>query len=311
LAARGKILVTGSSGLIGVALVSKLQRDGWGTIGMDVRGPAELSIDIRNSTEFISELDLAGVVHLAAMSRVADGQERPHLCRSINIDGTQAVLAGALSNRKRPWLIYASSREVYGQQEILPVSEEASLHPMNAYGHSKAAGETKVLDAQASGLNASIVRFSNVYGSVFDYRDRVVPAFAAAAAWGGALRLEGADTTFDFTHVDDVVDALIRIVSILDSDRQIPGPINLVSGQPTTLGALASLALELGLGNTHIIEGPARPFAVSRFWGNPAKAERVLSWKTKTEIHTGFSKLVVEFRSSSGFANKTGDLTSA
>jgi len=201
-------------------------------------------------------------------------------------------------------MIYASSREVYGQQEYLPVSEDACLSPINAYAHSKVEAEKIVADGRAAGLKVAVVRFSSVYGSVYDHSDRVVPAFAAAAARGGALRVDGSENIFDFTHLDDVVDGVVCLISLLESGEQLPGPIQFVSGIPTTLGALALLAIELGRNGTHIVEAAPRPFDVAQFWGDPDLAARLLSWRTKIELRRGFSKLIKEFKNSAGYIKR-------
>ena len=65
-----------------------------------------------------------GVIHLAAVSRVVWGQKNPELCWETNVTGVQNVLDAAREASSRPWVISASSREVYGEAEHLPVSED-------------------------------------------------------------------------------------------------------------------------------------------------------------------------------------------
>jgi len=154
---RGTILVTGSLGLIGVGLSQRLTRLGWNIIGLDMRGSPALDRDVRNATDTISQLDLSGIIHLAAVSRVIDGEANPRLCRSVNVDGTRAVVAGALSVSSRPWLIYASSREVYGQQSSLPV--DAILSPINVYARSKVDAESVMRGGRQAGLKTVVLRF--------------------------------------------------------------------------------------------------------------------------------------------------------
>jgi len=105
-----------------------------------------------------------GVVHLAAVSRVIDGERDPARCWAVNVEGTRTVVEAAQSSPLRPWVIYASSREVYGQPSALPASEDCDRAPLNVYGRSKVAAEDLVT---ASGLAHAIVRFSNVYGADF------------------------------------------------------------------------------------------------------------------------------------------------
>ena len=100
--------------------------------------------------------------------------------------------------------------------------------------------------ARETGLNASILRFSNVYGDAKDHPDRVIPAFAGAAARGGEIRVEGSHLAFDFTHVEDVATGIEAMVQLLAAGDRAPLPIHFVSGVSTTLGQLASMAQRRG-----------------------------------------------------------------
>ena len=80
----------------------------------------------------------------------------------------------------------------------LPVSETVPLLPLNVYAKSKIAAEQSVEQYRAQGLQTAVLRFSNVYGSIHDYADRVIPAFCRAAAFGGTIRIDGSDNIFDF-----------------------------------------------------------------------------------------------------------------
>ena len=240
-------------------------------------------------------LSCRGVVHLAAVSRVALGERDPDLCWSTNVGGTRAVVDAALALSRRPWLLFASSREVYGQPRELPATEETPLAPVNVYGRSKVAGERLVDDATSHGLRAVIVRFSNVYGSTRDHRDRVVPAFARAALLGHPLLVEGRDHTFDFTHIDDVVRGLVSTIQLLDGGESLPS-INLLTGTPSTLWGLAHLSVELAGTAAPIIEVPPRSFDVSHFYGNPTRARAILGWNPSTTLRQGVAGLICDFR---------------
>ena len=150
-------------------------------------------------------------MHLAAVSRVIWAERAPEDCRSTNIGGLRRVLEVAFEQPVPPWVIFASSREVYGQPRPLPGTEDTPLSPVNLYGRSKVEGERLVEEARASGLRTAAVRLSNVYGSALDHADRVVPAFVWAAVQGNAIRIDGAECTFDFTHIDDTVRGMVAV----------------------------------------------------------------------------------------------------
>jgi nucleoside-diphosphate-sugar epimerase len=296
--ADGLVLITGSSGLIGTAVVGQLAEAGIACVGIDLRAPEiKDRIDIRDTARLAALLkDVTGIIHLAAVSRVIHGQDNPGLCHAVNADATRDILDAALAAAGRPWLIYASSREVYGQQESLPVSEDAAFHPLNAYARSKVDAEGFVNKARDASLQTAIVRFSSVYGSVDDHRDRVVPAFVAAAVHGGILRVDGTECSTDFTHVDDVANGVARVVEVLASGERMLPPIHFVSGRRTNLLDLAHMTNEIGGAGGSIRTVAARTFDVHNFVGDPERARALLGWQATTSLHEGLSRLAREFR---------------
>lgn len=287
------ILVTGSSGLIGRSIVKRLARSSIPVRTFDFHdNPAE---DSRSSAALERAMQgVTGIIHLAAISRVVWAEQNPVLCQAVNVNPLREIIDIALRMEVRPWLIFASSREVYGESPSLPVSEDAPLSPLNVYARSKVAGEQLVHHASAAGLRASLVRFSNVYGCIHDHSDRVVPAFARTAAEGGVLRLEGADNLFDFTHIDDATDGLYRSVIATMGGEALP-PIHFLTGSGTTLRRLAELAIECARAPVEIVLAPPRSYDVSRFVGNPERAMVQLGWQPRTGIERGMKDLVDRF----------------
>ena len=287
------ILITGSAGLIGCAIGKRLTAYRIDFNGFDLRdGP---SFDTRNSNAIAAALqNVTGIVHLAAVSRVVWAEEAPAHAQSINVDALDNILRLVQEMANRPWLIFASSREVYGEQSSLPVAEDATLSPVNTYARTKVAGERLVEAAAASGVHTQIVRFSNVYGSTDDHVDRVVPAFARTAAAGGNLRVDGSGNMFDFTHVDDAADGLFKTIDAMIAGEVMP-PLHFLTGTGTTLADLAGLAEKHALKPVSAMEAPSRKFDVSQFVGNPRRAEQLLGWNAKIGIDAGFAKLVGQF----------------
>lgn len=227
------ILVTGSRGLIGRHLIPRLRQRGFQIREFDKAIDARR--DLRDKQAAIAALEgVRGVVHLAGISRVVWGQRDPEGCALVNTEATAAMLRACLDASPAPWFVYASSREVYGQSKMLPVREDFPLAPMNVYAVSKHNCEAHCAEAATQGLVANIIRFSSVYGCAQDHPDRVAPAFARAAAFGGQIRLEGGGNTLDFTFIDDVAEGLERAILATDQGRRLP-PIHLVSGVGTQL----------------------------------------------------------------------------
>lgn len=291
------ILVTGSEGLVGTALSTELAGQGQSIHRLDVRARDE---EVRGDVTIQSDVrrrvaGCRGIIHLAAVSRVVWGERDPQRCQVTNIEGTRNVIEAALSTTPRPWLIFASSREVYGQCATLPVREGTPLMPLNTYGRSKAEGERLCEAARQAGLRVAVVRLSNVYGSTRDHVDRVIPAFARAAVEGSPLRVEGRSHTFDFTHIDDTVRGLMALAQLLDREAP-PPPIHFVTGTPTTLGEAAELAKKLSQSSSPLLVAEARTFDVSRFYGDPQRAQRLLGWTAQVGFREGLARLITDFQ---------------
>lgn len=292
----GKILVTGSEGLVGSALRRNLESSRFEVRGLDIRADNAETGDVRDPVDVKNALHgCIGIVHLAAVSRVVWGERDPDLCWKTNVEGFRNVLEAAGQLAVKPWVIFASSREVYGQPERLPADEETPLRPVNVYARSKVAGEQLIAEARDRGLRACVIRLSNVYGSTRDHPDRVVPAFARAALLGQPLRIDGCDHTFDFTHISDVVQGIAALVELLDRGAAPPPPIHFVSGVPTTLGELATLAIDIAQSDSTVTHAPPRDFDVAKFHGCPGRAQSLLGWSPRTSLRQGLAALINDF----------------
>ena len=300
-----RVLITGSEGLVGTALRGALEARGAEVAGLDLRGRGAAAGDVRDARRVRDAAKgFDGIVHLAAVSRVVWGEREPKACWYVNVGGLHNVLTAAFAAgckpSGRPWLVFAGSREVYGEPRHLPATEDTPLRPINVYGRSKAEGERLVESARNEGLRTATVRLSNVYGKTFDHADRVVPAFARAAAFGNTLRVDGADHTFDFTHIDDTVLGIVALIGLLAVGETPPPPIHLVTGRPTTLGRLAALAAEVAGTKAPIVQAPSRTFDVSHFHGDPARARRLLGWAPRVDVRQGLERLIRDFRAEFG-----------
>lgn len=292
-----QILITGAAGLIGQALQHSLSANQIKVRPMDIQGSGNEYGDVRDEDQvahFVRQCD--GIVHLAALSRVIWGEQNPSLCWEINVGGLKNILNAALSAKKKPWVIFASSREVYGQPDTLPANEDSPLRPVNVYARSKVEGERLVNQARAHGLQTAIIRFSNVFGSIDDHHDRVVPAFAKAAATSNQLRVDGSEHTFDFTHVDDVVRGVSALVQQMRNGNMSIPPIHFVTGKPTTLGELARLAIHLAGSTSDIRYAEPRNYDVEKFYASPERAKTLLGWESEISLQTGLGTLINDFQ---------------
>lgn len=286
-----KILVTGAAGLIGSSLVERLKKQNYEVISCDIRLK-------NNPLNFFSEdlvpllVDCIGVVHLAAISRVIHGEQYPQLCQEVNVEGTAKLLELCKLLPNKPWFIYASSREVYGEQKRLPVKESVSLEPVNNYAQGKVSTERLVADLLNFGLNVAILRFSNVYGGLSDHYNRVVPAFCINALTGHSIKIEGRSCIFDFTYIEDVIDGISLTVDYLQNVKSSLPPIHFTTCIPCNLEELANTVLKITGSNSKVDFYPPRNFDVSCFYGDFSRAKELLGWSPKYSLETGVSKFI-------------------
>lgn len=288
-----KILVTGSNGLVGSSLIKRLEELGVICIPFDIQTHKIQNIQYLEALYSIEEVD--GIVHLAGTSRVVLGQQNPELCRLNNVLGTRNVIKKALSQKKKPWILFASSREVYGQQDSLPVHEFFDRRPMNVYAKSKHLAENLLLEARKYSLKTAIMRLSNVFGGLTDHANRVIPAFCLAALNNNTLKLEGADNVFDFTYIEDVVEGIIKLIHLINTSSEPPPPIHFVSNRGISLSEAASIIIDKAQGG-QIIKTTPRTYDVSKFYGDNSRARSLLDWSPRHTFEEAISRFINDLK---------------
>jgi UDP-glucose 4-epimerase len=283
----GKVVVTGGAGFVGSHLVDRLVADGArhvvvldnlrrGRLGNLERHLAESRVefvlgDVRDRATVAEIIRGADVVfHLAAQSTVMGAVEDDDYTFTTNVVGTFNVLRAA-SEAKIGRLVFASSREVYGDPVELPVDESQPLLAVNAYGASKVSGEAYCRAfRRAAGLDCVILRLANVYGT----RDagRVIPLWLERAAAGRDLEIYGGKQLIDFVWVGQVVEGLVRAAVA-------PGPlpvINIGSGTGCRIVDVARRIVRLSGGHSHLKIQPARAVDVTRFVADVTRMRQIL-----------------------------------
>jgi UDP-glucuronate 4-epimerase len=243
------ILVTGAAGFIGFHVARKLLAQGRRVIGIDnmnayydPRLKESRRAELARSRHFdfvtLDIADRAGVealfakfhfpqvVHLAAQAGVRHSLLDPHVYVDANLQGFVNILEGCRHNGCGH-LLFASSSSVYGANTRLPFRTTDNVdHPLSLYAATKKANELMAHTyAHLYGLPTTGLRFFTVYGP-WGRPDMAMWLFTAAILAGRPIKLfNGGKMERDFTYVDDVVEAVVRLV-----DRP-------AEGDPTWTGA--------------------------------------------------------------------------
>jgi UDP-glucuronate 4-epimerase len=301
-----RILVTGSSGQIGTNLALRLLAGGHDVFGVDKR-PNPWTDDFPYLLQDLSmqHAELAfpeaeAIVHLAAHAKVHELVLYPHRALE-NAIITFNVLEYARA-RRLP-IVYASSREVYGDVHRFEEYPEASADfafTESTYSASKIAGEAFVYSyARCYGLPYLVFRFSNVYGRYdndLHRMVRVLPLFTHRLRRGEPITIYGGEQkTLDFTHVDDCVAGIERGIEALVAGRVVNETVNLAYGQGNTLVHAAELiAAELGV-EPRMTLAPSLLGEVTHYVAHLEKARNLLGYEPAVPLDDGIARMVAWF----------------
>jgi UDP-glucose 4-epimerase len=277
-----KVLVTGGCGFIGKALTQELIKRGYEVdvidnlfIGREAKIPEGCNFlggDIRGMDN-IDDKAYDYIFHLAALSRIQPSFKNPTQTFSVNVDGTKKVVEYAFQNKSK--LIYAGSSSRHHNPTLSP------------YGMSKHMGEEWIkMYKKVYNLDAEIVRFYNVYGPgelVDSHMAAVIGIWRAVIKKSETIKIHGdGEQRRDFTHIDDIVDGLIKIAESNKNHED---------------------AWELGTGKNYSLNEVARMFNVfyeyvDEVKGNYRETIRInddalnrLGWKPQDRLNEYINKL--------------------
>jgi UDP-glucose 4-epimerase len=224
-----KSIVTGGSGFIGSNLVDKLIELGHDVIVIDNESSEVHEQFYHNDKATYHKMDIADytgtrylyegvdyVFHLAAESRIQPAINNPLLCVHTNVYGTAVVLQCARESGVKK-VIYSSTSSAYGRINQPPLREHMPNDCLNPYSVAKVSGEELCrMYTNLFGLKTIIFRYFNVYGPREPIKGPYAPVvglFLRQKKAGEPLTIVGDGTQRrDFTHIDDVVDANIKVM---------------------------------------------------------------------------------------------------
>ena len=300
-----KVLVTGGAGYIGSVLVDRLISEGHQVNVIDDLSNS-FAENVHKDAVFIegSILDnnalskalngVEAVLHLAAKIRVEEGESKPDLYKSVNVDGTLDLLKMCKEKGVKKF-VFASTAAVYGNPEDFPVTEKSTEAPVNVYGKTKLEVD-RFLTQKASefGISSISFRFFNAGGGYKNSAGKwlrikhagathLIPSILHSsdvkplAIYGKDWPTHDGTPVRDFIHVSDLANALVKSLNFLDK----PGNtiINLGTATGSTVleviqAAESSLNRKIHFKFTDRRPGDSFALVTSR-----DKAKEILGWE--------------------------------
>ncbi len=313
-----KVIITGGLGFIGSNLAHRLVKYGARVLLVDSLIPEYggnlFNIeDIKNDVE-VNIADVRDVYsmrylvkgkdylfNLAGQTSHTDSMRDPYTDLEINCRAQLSILETCRNYNSSIKIVFASTRQIYGVPDYLPVDERHLLHPTDVNGINKMAGEWyHILYNNVYGIRSCSLRLTNTYGPrmrVRDARQTFLGIWIKQVINGEDIKVFGDGKQLrDFNFVEDVVDALLISAIHEEADGQI---FNLGCNEYINLKELANLLIQINkAGSFSIVPFPPerKQIDIGDYYGDFRKVYSTLGWEPKISIKEGLSLTLEYFR---------------
>lgn len=311
------VLVTGGLGFIGSNLAVRLAELGAKVTIVDglipgcganpynvepLRGRAKvINLDIGDAEQFAGELGDAGVIfNLAGEISHAHSVQFPERDLQINTVSQLRFLRACCRHAPGIRIVYASTRQIYGRPDRLPVSEEHPIRPVDFNGvHKYAATMYHLMLSRSGELDAACLRLTNVYGprmAINTPCQGVLNAFLRCALTGEPISVFGDGAQLrDPVYVEDVVEAFLLAGAV----PKLPSRSYNVGGAAClTLNELAEVCARAGGTLIRHRQFPAdrRAYDIGSYSTDSSRIGAELGWRPRTRLEDGIARTVEFFR---------------
>ncbi|MFM8619762.1 MAG: NAD-dependent epimerase/dehydratase family protein [Opitutaceae bacterium] len=238
--------------------------------------------------------------NLAGQTSHMDSMTDPQTDLDINCRAQLAILEACRLHNPGIRIVFASTRQIYGRPDYLPVDERHPLRPVDVNGINKLAGEAfHLLYSRVHGIAATALRLTNTIGPrmrVKDARQTFVGVWVRRLVEGEPFEVWGGEQLRDFTFVDDAVEAFLLAAAKPEAVGQV---FNLGGPPRVTLQRLAELLVEINRGGSFVVrEFPAdrRRIDIGDYFADGRLIARRLGWKPRTDLRTALERTVAYYR---------------
>lgn len=313
-----RILITGGAGFIGSNLAIRLVEEGAKVTLVDsmipdyggnlfniesIRDRVALNIsDVRDEHSMkylVQGQDF--LFNLAGQTSHLDSMHNPYPDLEINARAQLSILEACRKHNPSIKIVFASTRQLYGAPQYLPVDEKHPVHPVDVNGINKMAGEWyHLVYNNVYGIRTVVLRLTNTYGPRMRVRDarqtflgiwvRKVVEGLPFQVYGDGLQLR------DYNYIDDLVDALLRCAESDQADGHI---FNLGAAPPVSLKETAEILVRVSdRASYELVPFPAdrKVIDIGDYYADYGKIESTLGWRPKIPLTEGLGRTVEYYR---------------
>ena len=241
------------------------------------------------------------VFNMAGQTSHMDSMADPYADLEINAHAQLSILEALRHYNPTAKIVFASTRQLYGRPQYLPVDEKHPVMPVDVNGINKAAGEQyHLLYHDVYGIPACVLRLTNTYGSgmrIKDARQTFVGIWIRRLLEGKPFDVWGGEQLRDFNYVDDVVDAFL--IAAVD-DRANGRVFNLGSGEVISLKALAEKLISAndGAGRFVVKRFPEerKKIDIGDYYSDFSLIRDTLNWQPKVPLSEGLRSTLNYYR---------------
>ncbi len=238
--------------------------------------------------------------NLAGQTSHMDSMTDPYVDLEINCHAQLSILEACRKWNPEIKIVFASTRQMYGRAEYLPVDERHLLRPVDVNGINKMAGEWyHILYNDVYGIRSTALRLTNTYGPrmrVKDARQTFLGVWIRLLVEGNPFEVWGGSQLRDFTYVDDAVDAFLLAAALPAAD----GVVFNVGGEPViALRDLAELLVRVAGGGDYVLKEypPDRKrIDVGDYYADFRLLTSTLGWLPRVSLETGLERVVAYYR---------------
>ena len=238
--------------------------------------------------------------NLAGQTSHMDSMEDPGTDLEINCRAQLSILEACRRYNPRIKVVFASTRQIYGKPDYLPVDEKHLLRPVDVNGINKMAGEWyHILYNNVYELRACALRLTNTIGPrmrIKDARQTFLGVWVRLLLEGKTFEVWGGEQLRDFTYVDDVVDAFLLAAASKEANGEV---FNLGCERVIGLKALADLLVEVNGGGRYEIRSfpPDRKrIDIGDYYADYSRIRSLLKWEPKVSLGEGLARTVAFYR---------------